>query len=88
VMRRGRGTCKRLINSRLSKWLMVQGSGANYKKRKEKKEKKRKGRRKETRRKGKTKEKKEVEKEGLRRSPVQLLVDAIFASLFAAPRRF
>jgi hypothetical protein len=38
-------------------------------------------------RKGKGKEKKEGEKEGLRRSPVRLLVDAVFASLVAARRR-
>jgi hypothetical protein len=38
--------------------------------------------------KGKGKEKKEGEKEGLRRSPVRLLiVEAVFASLVAAQRR-
>jgi hypothetical protein len=38
--------------------------------------------------KGKGKEKKEEEKEGLKRSPVRLLiVDAVFASLFAARRQ-
>jgi hypothetical protein len=68
--------------------LMVQGSGADYKKRKRKK-KKRKGKegRKEMRRKGKRKGEKEGEKEGLRRPPVRLLVDAVFALLVAARRR-
>jgi hypothetical protein len=69
--------------------LMVQSSGANYNKKETEKKRKEREKKEEKRGegKGKGKEKKEVEKEGLRRLPVRLLVDAVFASLVAARHR-
>jgi hypothetical protein len=67
--------------------LMVQGSGANLKKKDGEKKRKGKEGRNDMRRKEKRKREKEEDKEGMRRSPVRLLVDAMFALLFAAQRR-
>jgi hypothetical protein len=70
-------------------WYQVKGSwfrAVERFKKKEREKKKRNGKegRNDMRRKKKRKREKEEDKEGLRRSPVRLLVDAMFALLFAA----